>query len=192
MRTTILAAVLTLLWPAWLLEAKPKAPKDNLVDVATQLKLKRRLLKDVGKGGLAKTLAHVQEEWESLTPDQRRQFRRQALAFLHKTDEQQEDLLRRYDKLIEMTAERREKYRQRAKWLAAVVKWLEENDPDRIDELKQMRPLDRAGELIELRDKLVRENKISPQEPATRPADEPSEPASRPAPSTSETEPQQK
>jgi len=183
----ILVAALT----AFLLGPAPKTPKGQPGDISTQLKLKQKLLAAMGKTKLAESLAHVQSEWESLTPDQRNRFREQALAFLRKNDQQQEELLERYEKLIKLTAERRQQYRQRANWLTAVVEWLEKNDPKRIEQIKAMRPLDRARELIALRDALVRENKISLPPATTRPASEQEAPAGKPAPTSQPSSEQQ-
>ncbi|HUS46677.1 MAG TPA: hypothetical protein VM098_01050 [Phycisphaerae bacterium] len=170
--------------PAAVLLAPPR-PDDEMVPIQTQLELKQKLLEKMGgKSKLAELLAHVQREWESLTPDQRHQFRQKALAFLGKNDEQAGKLLEHYEKLIKMTVSQREEYRQRGAWLSAVVKWLEDNDPERIEKLKAMRPRDRAQELVALRDRLVKEKKIA-LEAATQPAEEPESPSSRPGSPTS-------
>jgi hypothetical protein len=177
----ILIAVMTACLTARAQAAPPQVPKDDPGYVKSQLKLKHDLLKAMGKEKLAESLAHVQSEWENLTPDQRRRFREQALAFLQKNTEQQEELLERYEQLIKMTAQRRQEYRQRADWLAAVTQWLEQNDPERVEQLRKMHPLDRAKELVALRDTLVREKKISLAAPTTQPAAEQPSPSSRPA-----------
>jgi len=202
----ILIAVLAALPLTAVLTADPQPKPLAVVDVAAQLKLRRELLQAMAKGSadkdkaeLAKLLAHVEQEWESLTPDQQRRYGQQAMAFLSKSPEQQEELLRRYEKYIKMTAADRERYRQRADELAAVVRWLEKNDPERIEQLKKTTPMARARQFLELRDTLLREKKISLEAPTSRPAAEspPSsgEPASsatsRPTSAPAEEEPAQ-
>ena len=150
-------------------------------DVASQLRLKLKLLRTIGSERVMVSLSHARESWEGLTPDQRERYRDQAMAFLRENPERQAELLDHYDKLIAMTPRQRSKYRYRAAWLKAVVEWLEDNDPDRVKALKEMAPADRAREFISLRDRLAEEGEITlPAKPSTRPAAEDA-PTTRPA-----------
>ena len=131
-----------------------------------QLSLKQRLAKILGDEGLSGSLDHARVEWRRLTPDQRDRMRAQALAFLNKSPEEQDRLLEHYDQLVRMTAERREAYRRRAEWLKAVVDWLRANEPERIEQMKAMSTQHRAKAMVEFRDRLLREGKITLPQPA--------------------------
>ena len=92
--------------------------------IARQLRLKMTLHRITPAGSLVAALKHNRQEWESLTPDQRGSFRKNFLAFLHKSADEQEKILSQYEKLFKMTTERPDAYRQRAKWLGVVVQSL--------------------------------------------------------------------
>ncbi len=126
--------------------------------IARQLLLKFKL--QAGRSGLAlaDALRHSRNEWESLSPDQREQFREAAYAILQKSEKDQEQILLRYEKLIKMSAERQEAYQRRAKWLKAVLKTLSEEQKQQLLKLK---PLQRARRLIEIRDQLVEQGKLA-------------------------------
>jgi len=130
--------------------------------VARQLLLKHQL-ETISEGNLAALLRHNREEWESLTPDERDRYRRYALAFLEKNRQEQEELIRRHDELIKMSAEKREAYRRRAKWLQIVVASF---TPKEREELQKLSPDDRARLLLERKAELVRQGKLQPDAPA--------------------------
>ncbi len=184
----ILAAGLTLCFAAAAAGApKPAKPTPYPGDVASQLQLKADLFEALGKQSLAQTLAHVREEWEQLTPDQRQRHRDTVRAFLRNSPGEQEQILRNYERLIRMSAADREAYQRRGRWLKAVVDWLKANDPQRVEQLQKMRPLERGKALIELRDRLVREKRIAlPRAGATpAPTTRPAAPGAPPAASGS-------
>ncbi|MFP4355326.1 MAG: DUF3106 domain-containing protein [Phycisphaerae bacterium] len=134
-----------------------KAPELS-PSIARQLELKRKLLAASKDQTLAQMVDHNRKSWERLTPDQKDQFRQYAKAFLDKSPEEQAKLLRRYEKLIRMTAEKREAYRRRAVWLKEVVSTLTDQQKQA---LQEMTPQQRAEELIRLRDKLIEEGKLT-------------------------------
>lgn len=142
-----------------------RAPRGSL---ARQLRLKLRL--DMAGGpSLAASLDHNRQEWEMLSPDQREQFRRYALAYLKKNPTQQEKLMKSYSSFLSLTKTKQAAYRRRAKWVKAVVASF---TPEQRKQLREMPPTDRAKALIARRDELVRQGKLRLDEPAT-PSPEP-------------------
>jgi len=139
--------------------------------IAAQLRLKMKL-HGITPGPLAASMEHNRKEWESLTPDERGRFRKSFLAFHQKSPAEQEKLLAHYEKLFKMTAERREAYRRRAKWLAVVV---ESFTPAEREALQQMPPDDRARKILARKALLIKQGRLKPDTPT-------SEPASRPVP----------
>lgn len=121
--------------------------------IASQLRLKF-LVKGQAEGTLLAGINHNREDWENLSPDQRDVYRRNVLAFLNKSPEEQEQLLKHYDQLVKLTAEKQEQYRQRASWLKAVV---EHMTPAERQQLLEMSPEDRAKAIMEKRDQLLKE-----------------------------------
>ena len=144
--------------------------------IASQLRLKFRLMR-INSGTLASSLDHNRTEWLNLLPDEREQYRREAVAFLKKSPEERSKLLQRFEKLLKMSAERRQAYRRRAKWLKAVIETL---TPAQGQQLEKLTPTARARRLIEIRDELVRRGKLKLEEPATTSAT--GAPATQPAP----------
>lgn len=136
--------------------------------VAAQLRLKF-LLKAQAEGSLLAAINHSRQDWENLSPDERDQYRRNVLAFLNKSPEDQEKLLQHYDELVRLSAEKKAQYTRRAAWLKAVV---ERMTPEERKALLNMTPEDRARALVEKRDQLRRQGVIleSASSPATAPA----------------------
>jgi hypothetical protein len=150
--------------------AQAKANKTARINasIARQLRIKRQLRAASQGSSLAEMVDHNRKSWEKLTPDQKSQFRQYAKAFLEKSPKEQARLLKHYEKLIKMTAEKRAAYRRRAVWLKKVVATL--NDQQK-QQLQQMTPQQRAAELIRLRDQLVEEGRIKlPEAKADKPA----------------------
>ena len=137
--------------------------------IARQLRLKMTLHRITPGGSLVATLKHNRQEWESLTPDQRGSFRKNFLAFLHKSEDEQEKILSQYEKLFKMTTERRDAYRQRAKWLALVV---ESFTPAERAELQQMAPDDRARKILARKALLIKQGRLE-KSPTTAPSTAP-------------------
>ena len=167
LRTILLSIVMAcLVAPAALADKAEKTdaadkaakPAEKKQSIERQLRLKQELRLRRENLSLVQVLDHNRESWEKLTPDQRKQFREHALAFLHKTPEEQAQLLSHYEKLIKMTAERREAYRKRAEWLNKVVATLSDEQKQA---LQRMTPQERARELIRLRDQMVADGKLT-------------------------------
>jgi hypothetical protein len=137
--------------PAW------SAPRMGAVSAERQLRLKLRLLGASASDSLATSLDHNRREWEMLSPDQREHYRREAASLLEKSPDDRDALLKRYEQLIKLSAEKRSEYRRTAEWVRAVNETL---TPEQRGELLRMTPSKRADELIRLRDRLVREGRI--------------------------------
>ena len=146
---------------------------------ARQLTLKFRLLRESAGTELASALDHNRQEWELLSPDQRDQFRRTAVAFLQKNPAQQDKLLEHYAQFIEMSEQKREAYQRRAQWLQAVVATL---TPEQREQLERLPLAQRAQRLVALRDQLVREGKLvlDAQQPEQPEPDAPEPDATQP------------
>jgi hypothetical protein len=126
--------------------------------VRRQLKLKRQLgAITKGYGKLADMIAHNRRSWNQLTPDQQSRFRKHALAFLQADEAEQQQLLRHYEKLIRMTAQKRREYRNRARWLKKVVAELSQQQRQ---SLREMTPRERAEALLQWRDEFVQQGRI--------------------------------
>jgi TRAP-type C4-dicarboxylate transport system substrate-binding protein len=141
--------------------------------IAAQLRLKQKLLAAQSGTTLAATLQHNRRQWESLSPEQRDRIRQVAVAFLQQNPDRQLELIEQYDRFIRMSAERQRAYRQRERWLKAVVASF---TPQERDQLRNLASDERARRLIARRDELVAHGKLT-LEPATQPA---SAPATRP------------
>jgi len=135
--------------------------------IARQLRLKMKLHRITANGSLVATLKHNRQEWESLTPDQRGRFRKSFMAYQRKTEGEQEQILSHYETLFKMTAERRQAYRQRAKWLTVVV---ESFTPVERAELQGMTPDDRARKILDRKALLLKQGKLKLDDPTTAPA----------------------
>ena len=165
--------------------AQPAGDKDaRWGSVARQLMLKHRLQK-IATATLASSLDHNRRRWESLSPDQREQYRRDALAFEKKSVEDQEKLIKQYDKLIKLPPDKREAYRRRARWLKVVAASF---TAEQRRQLMALPPDQRARELLERKAHLIREGKLK-DDAATAPRKGPQGPGARPAPATKPAEP---
>ena len=148
-----------------------RPPKGSL---ARQQLLKTRLAR-IMPTPLSSALSHNRREWDALTPDQRGQYRRSFLAFLHKSPEERTRLLSHYEKLFKMSADRRDAFRRRAKWLKVVVASF---TPAERKAMSAMSPTDRARKLLARKAELIHQGKIKPaataaptsKPPTTRPA----------------------
>jgi ElaB/YqjD/DUF883 family membrane-anchored ribosome-binding protein len=166
-----LAAMASLAW------AQEPDSGMSLGSRARQQLLKYRL-RQIQGDTLAASLDHNRRQWDSLSPEQRQKVRETAYAFLRENDDRQRDLLAHYEQVIKSSAERRDAYQRRARWLRVV---LASFSGDELQAMRQMTPTDRARKLLERRDQLVREGKLV-IEPASQPATGPGpEPTSAPA-----------
>jgi len=143
----ILALAATIVGGAF---AAKRSAKNGSIQQQLRLKAELKALSE-GKT-LTEVVDHNRKSWNSLTADQRGAISRHVSAFLRKSHAEQLELLRHYETLIEMTAERRTAYRQRARWVKIVVGKL---TPAEAEELRNMTPRDRAEKLLTLRDELV-------------------------------------
>jgi hypothetical protein len=149
--------------------------KPPMGSVAAQLRIKAKIKAQQEGMTLASAINHNRQEWDGLSPDQREDYRGKVYAFLKENPEKQEELLKHYDELIHMSAQKRQQYEERAKWLKAVV---DSMTADERKTLLDMTPENQARALIERRDKMIREGKLAA--PATKPATAPSTTAPAP------------
>jgi hypothetical protein len=143
--------------------------------MARQLMLKYRLAGKLGDGNgtLQASLNHNRQEWESLSPDQRDHYRQEALAFMDKSEAEQEALLKKYESLIKMDAQKQQAYRERAKWLKVVV---DSFTPQERENLQKMSADERAKILLDRKAQLIAEGRLAPSpQPTTQPATQPAE-----------------
>lgn len=143
--------------------------------IASQLRLKSQLKAQAEGTTLAATINHNRQEWESLSPDQRDEYRRNVVAFLNKSTQEQETLLKHYDELVKLSAQKQAQYRQRAKWLKEVIDRL---SPQERQALLDMPAEERARLLLDKRDELIKEGVLKLDEPAIVPSSAPAVPAS--------------
>jgi len=165
----ISAAIAGLLLTAAAADARDPGPSPHRPprgSLARQRLLKQRLRR-ITPGSLADALRHSRHAWERLTPDQRNSFRRRVLAYRRKSPAEQEKLIRHYEKLFQMTADRRRAYRERARWLKVVVRSF---PTEQREALKRLTPDARARKLLERKAVLVRRGLMTPPGPASAPA----------------------
>ena len=156
----IAVAALAVLAGAEIAQAQARA--GQTVDVARQLRLKLSLIKVANNDSLAMSINR--QEWDRLTPDERDKYRREALAFLSKSPEEQARVIEHYEKLIKLSAQKREAYLQRAQWLHVVV---ESFSAQERDELTKLPPDQRAKRLLDRKAELIKQGKLAPD---TQPA----------------------
>ena len=150
-------------------QARSVAPSRGapLGSVARQVHLKLRIMRLADGTSLAAALRHSRQAWESLSPDEREQYRREARAFLQKPADEQQRLLVHYETLIRMSAAKRDAYRRRARWLAVVVASF--TDPQRA-EMQRLPPKQRAQRLLARKAELIRQGKLAPDAARTHPS----------------------
>lgn len=165
----IVAAAVTL-WASAQDATPHRAPAGS---VAAQLRLKSLLQAQQSEGSLMAALNHNAQDWGNLSPDQREEYRKNVVAFLNKSPEEQEKLLQHYEQLVKLSAEAREKYRLRAKWIQAVLNTMTDAEKK---QLRELSPEERAKKLLERRDELVKKGVLVLEEPTTTSA-----PATSPA-----------
>ena len=81
--------------------------------LARQLWLKTHLRQAMNGQALASSMDHNRRQWDSLPPEQRDHYRREALAFMSKSPAEREKLIAHYEKLVSMSAEKQAAFRQR-------------------------------------------------------------------------------
>jgi len=157
--TFLLAAVPSLVW------AQAKQADKNVVTKAQQMRMRMQLLAINDDQTMAARMNNGLE-WSKLSPDQQEKIREEALAFMSKSEAEQEKLLTHYQRLIRLGNAQREAYLARAAWLRVVVG---SYTPDERQSLESLPPQERAARLIERKEQLIREGKL-PAEPVTEPA----------------------
>ena len=137
--------------------ATQKAPVGS---VQRQLDLKLRLVRE---GPLAQVIDHNRQAWESLDPEQREMYRQKALAFLQKSPAEQQELLKQYEKLIKMSADKQQAYRTRAQWLQVV---LDSFTPQERQELQKATAKERAQRILQRKEELIKQGMLAPDSAA--------------------------
>ena len=166
---TIIASLFLTAAAADAREAAPSPHRPPRGSLARQRLLKQRLRR-ITPGSLAEALRHSRHAWERLTPDQRNSFRRRVLAFRRKSPAEQAKLIGHYEKLFQMTTQRRQTYRERARWLKIVVRSF---PPEQREALKRLTPDARARKLLERKALLIRQGLLVPVGAASQPASAP-------------------
>jgi len=175
LKTALTVLVLAALSGAALADGPDATRRSPRGSIARQLLLKYRLDR-IAEGTLVSSLNHNRREWKLLSPDQREQYRNEARAFLAKSPQEQKRLVKHFEKVVKLSAEKRIAYRRRAKWLKVVVASF---TPQQRRKLGTLSPQERARRILARRDELVREGKLSFGDPKARPA---IAPTTRPAP----------
>jgi hypothetical protein len=136
--------------------------------VARQLRIQSLLRAQQEGSSLLASINHNRQEWDLLSPDQRENYRSKAYAFLKESPEKQEELLKHYDDLIRMSAQKRQQYQERAKWLKAVV---ERMTAEERKNLLDMTPEDQAKVLTDRRNELIKQGVLpAPTSSSSAPA----------------------
>ena len=163
-KNIIIFALAAALLPAaaWAQAAK-KSDKD-LVTKARQLQLKLKLM-EAGDSQLMAARLSNGLEWDKLTPDQREKIREEVLAFMSKSEVEQEKLLKHYQRLIRLDNDQREAYLRRAAWLRVVV---ESFTPQEREAMEALSPQERAAKLLERKETLIRQGKLPQDGPASQ------------------------
>ncbi|MFW6154745.1 MAG: DUF3106 domain-containing protein [Planctomycetota bacterium] len=143
-------------------DAEPDEPA--MVSVDRQRRVKRRLLGD------DESLLAALQRWKRMTPTQQEQLRHRAYAFREADATHRREILAAWEAFWRMDDDQRAAYRDRAKWVKAVIDTLTEAERER---LLALSAAERAKELLRLRDELT--------DTATRPADEAAPAPTRPA-----------
>lgn len=159
----LLAATLLVAADEAMAQARANQPARPMVDVAKQLKLKLKLAEVASGESLSFSINR--QEWDRLTADERDKYRREALAFLNKSPEEQEKVLKHYEELVKLTDQKRQAYLQRAAWLHVVVQSF---TAQQRQELTQLPPDQRAKRLLQRKTELMQQGKLAPDtQPAT-------------------------
>ncbi len=140
-----------------------RAARPDTISVDQQLRLKRKVL--LGQESVIAVLQNNRRNWDNYSPEQRALLRQKAYAFRQADSIQREQMLDAWQKFISLSDSQKEKYRQRAMWLTAVVAEL---SPQQKADLLKMSPADRAAKLVELKKQLEAQGKLPP---TTQPAE---------------------
>lgn len=149
MRTSCVVVVLTLI------VAAGAATTARMISVERQLRLKRKLM--MGGSSLVATLESNRARWEKLDPMRQEELRRQAYAFRSADVKEQLRILEAWEKFVALDEARQNDYRRRAAWLKSVIETLTDEQKR---QLLKMTPMDRARELLRIRQQLIAEGKL--------------------------------
>jgi hypothetical protein len=144
-----------------------RAARPDTISVGQQLRLKRKLL--MGQESLIAVLQENRKSWDRYTPEQRQQLRDRAYAFRQADPIRQEQVVGAWERYMKLTDDQKERYRQRAQWLSAVVAEL---SPQARAELIKLPPQERASRLLELKGQLEAKGKLpAASQPTSAPAE---------------------
>lgn len=159
---TVTSLSAAMVWAADDASETRRPPSGSL---ASQKRLKHRL-RQISHTPLSATLQHNRQAWQELTPDERSRYRKNFLAFHQKDPKRREEMLKKYEQLFKMSAQRREAYRKRAEWLKIVISSFTK---EQREELKKMTPTDRANKILEKKALLVKQGKIKAEKKIKKP-----------------------
>ena len=137
-------------------ETSPAEARPLPGSVARQLRLTYRL-KRRANGTLADSLRRNRQEWYAMAPRQRDEYRTDRMAFLNASDQRQRQLLKHYDDLSRLPANKRRLYRGRAAWLKVVMASFPQ---DNLQTLLDLSPDQRARTLLTRRQELISLGKL--------------------------------
>jgi len=140
------------------LAVSPAGAQSNtgVVTKAQQLRTKMQLLAINDEQSMVARM-NSGLEWNKLSPDQQEKIREEVLAFMSKSEAEQEKLLMHYQRLIQLGNQQREAYLTRAAWLRVVV---ESFTPAQRQALESLPPQDRAKQLLDRKTQLIHEGKL--------------------------------
>ncbi|MCL2701002.1 MAG: hypothetical protein FWE88_04845 [Phycisphaerae bacterium] len=156
MGLALAAACTSAAWAQAADKADAGVAEKGIVTKAQQLRIKMQLLTINDDQTMAARMNHGLE-WDKLSPDQRETIRQEVLAFMSKSEAEQETLLTHYQRLIKLNNQQREAYLERAAWLRVVV---ESFTPAERGALESLQPEERAAKLLERKALLIREGKL--------------------------------
>lgn len=148
--------------------SQPSTQATGTINVDRQLRLKRKLL--MGHDSLIAVLESNRQNWDRYSPEQRQVLRQRAYAFRQADSAQQEQVLDAWGRFMTLSDSQKERYRERATWLTAVISEL---PAETRSELIKLPSAERARRLLELKKQMEEQGKLpAASQPATKPATE--------------------
>ncbi len=135
--------------------------KPPMGSLARQLLLKHRL-DAVNSGKLAGNISHNREKWETLPPEERGRLLDRVEHFVAQEPDAEEKIIEYHKRLLNMSLERQEAYRQREKWLKVVVASF---TPQERENLQKLTPDERAKILLARKAELMKAGKLPSDTP---------------------------
>ena len=136
-------------------QAVQAAARPETISVERQLRLKRRLLME--QESLVAVLRSNRQSWDRCTPEQRQLLRQRAYAFRQADPAQREAVLGAWERFLALSDGQKDRYRQRALWLTAVIGELPQSARD---ELIKLPPAERARRLLDLKVQMEAQGKL--------------------------------